>query len=107
MQIIEHPVLDKKFDQEITFYFNSQPLKAMKGQTVAAALMANGIRKLGVSRKLFKARGLYCANGRCTSCFVTVNGMDHVLSCNTLVEEGMEVSSNDSDPNMRGEGHGN
>lgn len=107
MQISEHPVLDKKFNEEVTFYFNNQQLKAKKGQTVAAALMANSIRKLGVSRKLLKARGLYCANGRCTSCFMTINGLDHVLSCNTLVEEGMEVYSNDSDPDVRGESNGN
>lgn len=100
MQIKKHPILGEKFTEEITFYFNEQPLKAMKGQTVAAALMRNGIRKFGVSRKLFKARGLYCANGRCTSCYVTIDGLDHVLSCSTLVEEGMNIHSNDSDPDV-------
>lgn len=107
MQISEHPVLDKKFDEDVSFYFNNQPLKAKKGQTVAAALMANGIRKLGVSRKLLKARGLYCANQRCTSCFVTINGVHHMLSCNTLIEEEMDISSADSDPDLRGEHNGN
>ncbi|MFD1067514.1 (2Fe-2S)-binding protein [Oceanobacillus locisalsi] len=103
MQIIEHPILGEKSNEEVTFYFNNQPLKAKKGQTVAAALMANGIRKLGVSRKLFKARGVFCGNGRCMNCFVTIDGLDHVLSCTTLVEEGMKVFSNESDPGVRGE----
>ena len=107
MQIIEHPILDKKFNEEVTFYFNNQPFKAKKGQTVAAALMANSIRKLGASRKFNKARGIFCANGRCTSCFVTINELEHVLSCATLVEEGMRVSSNESDPDVRGESNGN
>lgn len=107
MQISEHPVLGEKFNEEITFYFNNQSLQAKKGQTVAAALMANGIRKLGVSRKMLKARGMFCANGRCMNCFVTINGLDHVLSCMTLVEAGMEVFSNESDPDVRGESNEN
>lgn len=103
MQIIEHPILREKFTEEVNFHFNNISLKAKKGQTVAAALMANGIRKFGVSRKLFQSRGLYCANGRCMSCFVTINGLDHVVSCQTLIEEGMRIFSNNSDPDIRGE----
>ncbi|WP_449354189.1 (2Fe-2S)-binding protein [Virgibacillus natechei] len=107
MLMIEHPVLGKKVEEEITFYFNGQSLKARQGQTVAAALIANGIKKFGVSRKLFKARGLYCANGRCCSCFVTINGLEHSISCNRIVEEGMIVASTDGDPVIRSEIDGN
>lgn len=103
MRIIDHPILKEKFTEEVSFYFNNKLLKAKKGQTVAAALMANGIRKFGVSRKLFQARGLYCAKGRCMSCFVTINGLNHVISCQTLIEEDMHICSNDSDPNLRGD----
>lgn len=101
MQILNHPVLGDTFKEEITFYFEGKPLKAKKGQTVSAALMANGIKKFGLSRKLRQPRGLFCANGRCCSCFMTVNGLDHVLTCMTLVEEGMRVSLNNSDPDVR------
>lgn len=87
--------------EEVTFYFNGYLLKAIKGQTLAAALMANKIKKFGISRKLQQSRGLFCANGRCCSCFVSVNDLDHVLSCMTLVEEDMRVASNDGDPDMR------
>ena len=87
--------------KEVTFYFNGHLLKAKKGQTIAAALMANKIKKFGISRKLQQSRGLFCANGRCCSCFVSVNDLDHVVSCMTLVEEDMRVGSNDGDPDMR------
>jgi len=103
MQITNHPILKEKFTEDVSFYFNNKYLKAKKGQTVATALMANGIRKFGVSRKLLQARGLYCATGRCMSCFVTINGLDHVLSCQTLIKEDMRIFSNDSDPDIRGE----
>ncbi|WP_308436476.1 MULTISPECIES: (2Fe-2S)-binding protein [Virgibacillus] len=98
MQMVEHPILGRKFDQEITFYFNEQPLKAWEGQTVSAALLANGVKELGRSRKLAQARGVYCATGRCCSCFLTIDGLEHVISCTTLVQEGMVVSSNVGDP---------
>ncbi|ASK62417.1 sarcosine oxidase subunit alpha [Virgibacillus phasianinus] len=101
-----HPIFGKSIKKEVPFYFNGELLKAREGQTVAAALMANGIKKLGVSRKLQQSRGLFCANGRCCSCFVSVNELDHVLSCMTLVEKGMKVDSNNGDPNVRGEKNG-
>jgi len=98
--ITEHPILPKVDQKVIQFYFNDQILHARAGQTIAGALMANGIKKFGISRKLHQARGLFCAKGRCYSCFVTVDGLDHVLSCMTLVEEGMNVRSKLSDPDV-------
>lgn len=106
MQIWDHPVLGETSKEEITLYFEGEPLKARKGQIVAAALMANGIKKLGVSRKLRQSRGLFCANGRCCSCFMTVNGLDHVLTCMTLAEEGMRISINNGDPDVRRDSNG-
>lgn len=103
MHITDHPLLGKDGRKVIQFYFNDQPLQARRGQTIAAALMANGIKKFGISRKLQQARGLFCADGRCYSCFVTVDGLEHVLSCSTIVEEGMRVQLNLSDPDIGGE----
>lgn len=107
MQMLNHPVLGQTSQRKIEFYFEDQPLKAREGQTIAAALMANGIKKFGISRKLQQARGAFCFTGRCTSCFVTVDGLDHVLSCMFLVEEGMKVYANNGDPDVRSERVGN
>src|SRR5699024_12442545 len=90
-----------KIDQKVNqFYFNEQILHERARQTIAGELIANGIKKFGISRKLHQARGLFCAKGRCYSSFVTVDGLDHVLSCMTLVEEGMNVRSKLSDPDV-------
>ncbi|HLQ72366.1 MAG TPA: (2Fe-2S)-binding protein [Bacillota bacterium] len=91
----------------VRFTFNGRKLHGKPGQTVAAALFLNGIKKLGVSRKLKQPRGMYCGSGRCCSCFVTVDGIDHVLSCMTLLENGMVVQSNDCDPDIRRRDDGN
>ncbi|SIT73268.1 sarcosine oxidase subunit alpha [Edaphobacillus lindanitolerans] len=82
----------------VSFSFNGTEMRALKGQTIAAALLANGIRKLGVSRKLRQPRGIFCHTGRCCSCFVTVDGIDHVLSCMKRIEEGMKIEPGTSDP---------
>ncbi|WP_408011197.1 (2Fe-2S)-binding protein [Pseudalkalibacillus sp. A8] len=107
MYIDHHPILENHGSDQILFFYNGTPLKAKQGQTIAAALMMNNIKKFGNSRKLQQSRGLFCANGRCCSCFVTVNGLEHVLSCMTLIEEGMEIKPNTGDPDVRGGNHEN
>ena len=102
MQITSHPILGENRSREIIFYLNGERMTAREGQTIAAALIGNGIMKYGVSRKLQQPRGLFCGTGRCYSCFMTVNDLDHVLTCMTPVEEGMNVFFNDKDPIMRG-----
>ncbi|WP_121639144.1 (2Fe-2S)-binding protein [Virgibacillus sp. Bac330] len=101
MQLEKHPITGRKAGKEIQFLFNGELLKAKEGQTVAAALMANGIKEFGKSRKLLQSRGLYCATGRCTNCFVTINGLEHSISCTTVLEDGMKVESNNADPTRR------
>lgn len=106
MFINNHPLLGKDFSKEITFFYEGKQLTARSGQTVASALMGNNIKMFGISRKLQQPRGLFCANGRCCSCFVTIDGLDHILSCMTRIEEGMQVSFNSGDPNIRRGGNG-
>ncbi|NWQ44603.1 (2Fe-2S)-binding protein [Bacillus sp. EB106-08-02-XG196] len=106
MHIENHPVFGNTLQEPVTIYFNDQPLKAYKQQSVAAALMANGVKKLGVSRKLVQPRGVFCSRGRCCSCYMTVNGEDHVRSCMTKVEDGMKIYPNLDDPKVRCHNHG-
>lgn len=102
MHIKEHPLLREKTDAKVFFFYNNKPLTAQAGQTVAAALIAIGIKQFGVSRKLRQPRGLFCSNGRCCSCFVSINGIDHVLSCMVVIEEGMKIRFNDGNPILKG-----
>ena len=59
--------------------------------TIAAALHAAGIRTLGHSPHLHRPRGLFCAIGNCSSCFMTVDGEPNVRVCVTRVKAGMKV----------------
>ncbi|MBU8919157.1 (2Fe-2S)-binding protein [Neobacillus sp. 114] len=102
MHIHDHPVFGERLREPVTFFFEGKPYQAYKGESIASALMANGIKKLGLSRKLVQPRGLFCSRGRCCSCYMTVNGEDHVRTCMKEVEDGMEIFTNSEDPDVRG-----
>lgn len=101
MRIQHHPILGELDRRDLHITFNGKSYKAKEGETVAAALMANGIRQLGKSRKMNKSKGVFCANGRCCSCYVTINGEEHMLACQTEVADGMEILPAIQDPDVR------
>ncbi|WDV44402.1 (2Fe-2S)-binding protein [Clostridiaceae bacterium M8S5] len=93
MRIKEHPILDFKRGEEIKFIFNGQEIVGYKGETVAAALHAAGVKVLGESLFKHRPRGFYCAIGNCSSCLMKVNGEPNVRTCITDLEEGMVVET--------------
>ncbi len=90
-RIQDHPVLRFERGQEIEFDFEGKKVKAYKGETIAAALYADGLRKFTESKSLERPRGFFCAIGKCSSCIMKVDGIPHVRTCIRLAEEGMEV----------------
>jgi len=91
MRIEEHPILSFERGEKITFLFNGQEVEAYPSETIAAALHAAGIRKLGESLELHRPRGLFCAIGNCSSCFMTVDGETNMRVCVIKVKPGMQV----------------
>ncbi len=94
MRIDNHPILGKpKHGKKVTIYFNGKPISAYEGEPIAAALYAQGIRSLRKTAKLKKARGVFCAIGRCTDCVMVVYGIPNVRTCVTEVREGIKIKS--------------
>ncbi len=93
MRLEEHPVIDfsRRRGRKVTIYFEGQPIEAYEGEPIAEALHAAGIRVLNYAPKTGRARGLFCAIGKCSSCLMKVNGIPNVRTCITLVEDGMNV----------------
>lgn len=91
MRLTEHPVLEFDRGDKVTFFFNGQEVEGYTSETIAAALHAAGIRELGHSPNLDRPRGLFCAIGNCSSCFMTVDGQPNVRVCVTKVKDGMQV----------------
>ncbi len=91
MRIEQHPVRTFNRGEQVTFFYNGQKIEGYSNETIAAALHAAGIRRLGHSPELHRPRGLFCAIGNCSSCFMTVNGQPNVRVCVTRVKNGMRV----------------
>lgn len=94
-RVTQHPILEIPDSETLTFFYNGRPLPAKRGDTVAAALTANGIRVFRRTSKLKEPRGLFCAIGQCTDCVMVVNGRPNVRTCVTPVEAGMHVELQD------------
>lgn len=70
---------------------DGQPILAYAGETVAAALFANGKRILRYTSKRREPRSLYCGIGVCYDCLVTVDGLPNQRACMTQVKPGLVV----------------
>ncbi len=92
MRIINHPILGElKNTDRVIIYFDDREVEAIKGEPIAAALMAAGVRTFRKTVKIGEPRGIYCGIGQCNDCIMEVNGMPNVRTCVTLVEEGMII----------------
>ncbi len=91
MRLEEHPILEFDRGEKVTFYYNGQPVEGYTNESIGAALHAAGIRKFSESPVLGRPRGLFCAIGNCSSCFMTVDGQPNVRVCVTRVRNGMQV----------------
>jgi aerobic-type carbon monoxide dehydrogenase small subunit (CoxS/CutS family) len=74
----------------VTIIVDGEPLRAHLGESVGAALIADGAAELRKTRK-GSARGLYCGMGVCFDCLVMVDGVPNTRACMTWVREGMEI----------------
>jgi len=72
--------------------YDGQPVPALDGETIAAALIANGMQALRHTRA-GQRRGLYCGMGACQECLVTVDGQASQRACMTKVRSGQVVRS--------------
>lgn len=90
-RIEQHPVLTFTRGRELSFSFEGRTLKGFEGETIAAALVASGIRLFRHSERLHRPRGFFCAVGRCSSCLMVVDGRPNVMVCMEPLREGCRV----------------
>jgi NADPH-dependent 2,4-dienoyl-CoA reductase/sulfur reductase-like enzyme/Pyruvate/2-oxoacid:ferredoxin oxidoreductase delta subunit/bacterioferritin-associated ferredoxin len=100
-RIKSHPILNIPEEETLTFYWKNQPIQAQAGETIASALIANGIDIMGYHPKDGSPLGLFCANGQCSQCLVLVEGKP-IKSCMTKVKPGMSVMPADGLPDISG-----
>lgn len=81
--------------ESFTFTLDSRPIQAFPGETIAAALLAAGIRTLRRTAKSGAPRGIFCGMGVCFDCLVVVDGRPHLRACLTEAKPGIHVATQD------------
>ncbi len=90
-RIADHPVLTFNRGRAIRFFFQGKPLRGYEGETIAAALAANGVKVFRRTEKLKRPRGFFCAVGKCASCLMVVDGQPNTMVCTEPLREDVRV----------------
>lgn len=77
--------------EKVILSVNGREVSAYRGESLLAALMASGYKRLKKSPVYSEPRGPLCGMGACFECIVTVNGIPNTRSCMTEVENDMEI----------------
>jgi len=84
----------------LTFDWNGRTFPAYRGDTIASALAACGVRVFSRSFKYHRPRGLLTASYLDPGCMVQVGDEPNVRGAHRLVESGMDVRSQDTWPSL-------
>lgn len=80
-----------KRGRSLYIYFEGLEIGAFEGESVAAALLAAGIRTLRNAEPGGDPRGLFCGMGVCFECRMMIDGRPNIRACMTPVHPGMHV----------------
>ena len=79
--------------RQIAIIIDGRAAVAFEGETIAALLLAHGLRVFRRSSKTGEGRGIFCGMGICYDCLVTVDGAPNVRACMTSVAPGMAIET--------------
>lgn len=89
-RIQTHPILNVQRGKKVSFSWNGCSCEGYENETIASALVANGIQIFQYHHKDHSSQGLFCANGQCSQCLVLVNGFPK-KACMERIGAGMQV----------------
>jgi D-hydroxyproline dehydrogenase subunit gamma len=79
--------------ERVTLTFDGRSITARAGDSIAAALAANGIVACRTTPVAGAARAPYCMMGVCFDCLVTVDGVGSRQACLVMVRQGMRIET--------------
>ena len=83
--------LQQSQDRVVTIWFEESPIQAQEGESVAAALLIDGVKYLRNAQVSGKPRMPYCWMGVCYECLLEIDGEQNQQSCLISVKDGMHV----------------
>lgn len=91
--ITEHPILEYRHGKKVNFSFDGHEMEGYEGEPIAMALHSGGVSVYRITPDMERPRGFFCAIGKCSSCFMVVDGVPNVRTCVTPLREGMRVET--------------
>ncbi|MEF8848676.1 MAG: FAD-dependent oxidoreductase [Candidatus Thermoplasmatota archaeon] len=88
-------MLDFEKKEKIFFYLQDEKKQGYKGDCIASALHALGVKKLSSSQRYNRPRGFFCGIGKCSSCLMRVNGVPNVRTCIAPLKKDIKVEFQD------------
>jgi len=79
-----------KYGRTISFKFNGRSLSGVEGDSVASALINNGVHGFR-GTEAAEERGLFCGMGVCNECLIQIDGEQGLLACMTSLEDQMDI----------------
>jgi predicted molibdopterin-dependent oxidoreductase YjgC len=76
----------------VSIYVDGKELQAFEGETVLAALWADGQHTLHTTARKHEPRGFFCGIGVCFDCLVTIDGIGNLRACLEQVRSGMKIT---------------
>ncbi len=92
------PTCRVDFTRPLDFTFLGRPMRGFKGDTVASALYASGVRIFSRSLKYHRARGLYTLEGESANTYMAIDGTPNECAETTELKAGMSIHAQ----NVRG-----
>ncbi|MEM8997602.1 MAG: (2Fe-2S)-binding protein [Acidobacteriota bacterium] len=77
----------------LSFTFDREEIRAFEGETIAAALVAEGRTLFRRTARRGAPRGVFCGMGVCYDCLVQVDGRPNRQACLVPVRAGMRVET--------------
>ena len=84
---------DVQRGQAFEIEVDGSPVVAYEGETVAAALMAAGVRTTKRTVREVAPRGVCCGIGLCYGCAMVIDGVPNTRTCQTLARPGMRLGT--------------
>ncbi len=74
---------------QVTITVDGAPVVAARGESLLAALLAQGLLALRQTERTGRPRGAFCGMGVCMDCVVHVRGRGMVRACAEPVHDGL------------------
>ena len=85
--------LEKNPQKRVTIYINDKPYAVPASETVAAAVLASGIRFTRTTPVSGAPRAPYCLMGVCYECLMVIDGKSNQRACKQYVADGMRIET--------------